>query len=74
MGAPEVAMLTLAAVSFAVEAALFLFVVLTPVAILTLPLTYAAARWVTLPGWAATLLGVAFAAGIAGPLASLTMG
>jgi hypothetical protein len=68
------ALLLLATASFALEVALFLVVLLAPAAIVTLPLTYAAARWLTLPRWAATLLGIAFAMGLAWPLGSVTMG
>lgn len=68
------AMMLLASLTFALEVALFLFVVLVPAALVTLPLTYSAARWLTLPRWAATLLGIAFAFGIIFPLCSVTMG
>jgi hypothetical protein len=69
----SLAMLVLATAAFALELALFLVVMMLPAAIATLPLTYAAARWLTLPRSAATLLGIAFAAGLAWPLGAVTM-
>jgi hypothetical protein len=76
-GAPGVASLVLLAVataSFALEVTLFLGVIMLPAAIVTLPLTYAAARWVAVPRWGATLLGTAFAVCVAWPRGAVTVG